>query len=75
MTMLVIARMLRLVKKGLFLSICTVPDTNGAWVGQPLHLTVQPFTWWRDQLSELGRVVECRDLLTSGVYYVVPDAE
>lgn len=71
-TMLVIRRLLDVARVGVFLSISTVPDQFGVWVGQPLHATVQPFTAWRDQLSALGTVVEARDLLTSGVFYVVP---
>ncbi len=71
-TMLVIQRLLDVAKFGVFLSISTVPDQFGAWIGEPLHQTVQSFTWWRDQLNALGRVVEARDLLTAGVYLVAP---
>jgi CRISPR/Cas system-associated exonuclease Cas4 (RecB family) len=41
-----------------FLGIALVPDQFGVWMGTPLHLTVQPFTWWRDSLKELGTVVD-----------------
>jgi 2-polyprenyl-3-methyl-5-hydroxy-6-metoxy-1,4-benzoquinol methylase len=71
-TMLVISRLLEVSRRGVFLSISTVPDQFGAWAGQPLHKTVQPFTWWRDQIHELGAVVEARDLLNAGVYLVQP---
>lgn len=69
-TMLVIHRLLSVARKGVFLSISLVPDAFGAWVGKPLHQSVQSFTAWRDQLATLGEVVEARDLLTSGVYFV-----
>ena len=69
-TMLVVHQMLRVARRGVFLSISLVPDGFGAWVGKPLHQSVQSFTAWRDQLATIGEVVECRDLLTSGVYLV-----
>lgn len=71
-TMLTIARLLETARLAVFLSIALVPDQFGAWVGQPLHQTVQPFTWWRDRLKELGELVECRDLIDAGVYLVRP---
>jgi hypothetical protein len=69
-TMLAIDQMLRVAKQALFLSVCLRADGFGAWIGQPLHQTVQPFTWWRDSLRELGMVVEARDLLTDAVFLV-----
>jgi SAM-dependent methyltransferase len=71
-TMLVLSRLLEASKSGVFLNISLVPDQFGVWVGQPLHQTVRPFTWWRDRLRDLGQLVECRDLLVSGVYFVRP---
>jgi SAM-dependent methyltransferase len=71
-TMLVAARLLAVARQGVFFSISLVPDSFGAWVGTPLHQTVQPFTWWRDHLGALGHVRECRDLLNAGVYLVEP---
>lgn len=71
-TMLVISRMLQVAGRGVFFSIALTPDQMGFWAGHPLHLTVQPFTWWRDHLRDLGELVECRDLLSSGVYFVRP---
>lgn len=69
-TMLTLARLLSLARKGLFLSIALVPDHFGIWIGANLHRTVQPFGWWRDRLRDLGQLVECRDLLVNGVYLV-----
>lgn len=73
-TMLAISRLLEVSRRGLFLSIALVPDQFGVWAGEPLHQTVQPFTWWRDRLADLGELVESRDCLMSGVYLVRPRA-
>lgn len=69
-TMLAASRILNAVKHGAFFSIALVPDNMGVFVGEPLHKTVEPFTWWRDRLAELGRIIECRDLLSNGLYLV-----
>lgn len=69
-TMLVLTRLMAVTRVGLFLSISLVPDAFGVWVGQRLHQTVKPFTWWRDRLADVGRVVEARDCLNTGVYWV-----
>lgn len=53
-----------------FFSISFLSDHFGRYVGAPLHLTVQPFTWWLALLSELGDVIEARDTLGEGVFYV-----
>lgn len=71
-TMLVVSRLLAIADRGVFLSISTVPDNFGAWVGASLHLSVQSFVDWRDQLNAVGRVVEARDLLITGAYLVEP---
>jgi len=69
-TMLAIDQMLRVARHGLFLSISLQPDNFGAWIGEPLHQTVMPFTWWRDSIRELGDLVEARDLQKDGVFFV-----
>lgn len=71
-TMLTVSRLLSVARHGLFLSIGLTPDTWGHWVGTALHQSVQSFVQWRDQLAALGEVVEARDLLTRGVYFVRP---
>ena len=71
-TMLCIAEMLRVARRGLFLSVSLVPDTFGAYLGKALHQTVQPFNWWRGSLEELGVVVDARDLINSATFYVEP---
>lgn len=50
--LLAIEHMRRSVGK-LYLEVCMVPDQFGVLVGEPLHQTVKPFTWWRDRLLEL----------------------
>lgn len=40
-----------------FFAISTVDDVMGALIGEPLHLTVQPSSWWADRLREAGAVV------------------
>lgn len=72
LTMLVVRRLLDITISGVFLSISLVPDHFGAWVGTSLHQTVQPFTWWKENLGAIGRVAECRDLLDTALFYVVP---
>jgi len=60
---------------GVFFSICFQDEAFQEMVGQPLHLTVQPFQWWLDRLRAVGTVIEARDLspnnrLKEGVFYV-----
>jgi SAM-dependent methyltransferase len=69
-TMLVLSRLLDVARHGVFLSIALVPDGFGVWVGETLHQTVRDFCWWRDRLRDLGELVECRDLINTGVYFV-----
>lgn len=45
-------------------------DVFGDRIGQRLHLTIQPFTWWRDRLAELGRLIDARDMLGRGIFLV-----
>lgn len=53
-----------------FFSISFLPDQMGALIGQDLHLTVRPFTWWRDLFREMGILLDARDLLGEGIFYV-----
>lgn len=68
-TMLVLDRIINACRVSYF-QICLVPDQFGARIGEPLHLTVRPFTWWRDRLNTIGNVVDARDLLGNGLYVV-----
>ena len=69
-TMLVVHQLLRVARHGVFFSISTVPDMSGAFIGKPLHLTVQPYVWWRDSLALVGTVLESRDLLNAVCFFV-----
>jgi SAM-dependent methyltransferase len=71
-TMLAIYQMLQVARKGLFLTVSLVPDSFGVWAGKSLHQTVQPFTWWKDSLAEVGTVIEARDLISNAVFVVKP---
>lgn len=72
LTMLVISRLLEVTHRGLFLSISLTRDNLGVWLGKQLHQTVQSFVWWRDNLNDIGQVIEARDLLNTGIYLVAP---
>lgn len=68
-TLLAVDQMLA-VADHVFLAIAFMQDEAGMWMGQHYHLTVQPYTWWRDALKEVGRVTEARDLLARGIFVV-----
>ena len=40
-----------------FFQISTVPDDMGEIIGEVLHLTVQPHSWWREKFVSLGYAV------------------
>ena len=44
------------------------PDVFGQAIGEQLHLTVKPFTWWRDRMREIGELRDARDLMGRGVF-------
>ena len=67
--MLVLERM-RQNCQSLFLCISHMPDQSGKIIGETLHLTVQPFEWWRDRLADIGEVVHARDMILESIYYV-----
>ena len=69
-TMLAAQRLLEVTKKGVFLSIMHQQEIYGSWVGRRLHLTVKPFVWWRDAFREIAEVVEARDMMERGVFYL-----
>lgn len=47
-------------------------DHFGADIGDTLHLTVRPFSWWRDKFREHGTLIEARDLVGKGIFRVTP---
>lgn len=44
--------------KRVFFAISTVDDKFGEVLGEPLHLTVQPHAWWREQFESLGARID-----------------
>lgn len=70
-TMLTVTRLLDVSKKGVFLTVGTNEDGFGLLAGSQLHQTVQSYTWWRDHLRGVGRVIEARDLLSQGAAFFV----
>lgn len=56
--------------KRAFFSIAFTPDHFGKVVGSPLHLTVESFVWWREKLKGFGKLLDARDLLGQGIFYV-----
>ena len=53
-----------------FFSIALVPDHYGEFIGEELHLTVRPFTWWRELLKEFGELKDARDISHTGIFRV-----
>ncbi len=53
-----------------FYSICLREDHFGRVVGEELHLTVQPFTWWRDKLKHHGELLDARDCIDTAIFWV-----
>lgn len=69
-TMLAVAQMLQHQRRGLFLTVGLEPDAFGVWVGTPLHETVRLYEWWWKNLQELATVVDARDRLTQGMFFL-----
>lgn len=67
---LVVDNILNHVNMGCFFSISFMPDNGGKLIGEQLHLTIKPFTWWRDLFRELGTLEDARDLPGMGLFYV-----
>lgn len=40
-----------------YFQISTVPDHMGSLIGEQLHLTVQPYEWWREKLKSLDAII------------------
>ena len=47
--------------KHCFFAISTVPDVMGGLIGEQLHLTVKPASWWAEQLTSLGAVIHWKE--------------
>jgi len=68
-TMLCIDRILSKCRTVWF-QVAFLPETFGHLIGDKLHLTVQPFSWWRDRIGGLGTLVDARDLCGMGLFVV-----
>lgn len=54
-----------------FFQICLVPDHFGQVIGEHLHLTVQPFEWWKSKFEALGyEVVWSNDQGDTALFYI-----
>lgn len=65
-------RVLRNIKDAtdnVFFQICFVEDHFGQMIGEHLHLSVHPFTWWRDKLREYWDVRDARDQIHTGIFF------
>lgn len=51
-------------------TISNKPDSLGALIGKPLHLTVQPYLWWLERLELIGTVEDARDLCGQSFFLV-----
>lgn len=53
-----------------FFQISLVPDSMGALIGAPLHLSVHPYEWWLDKFNAMGHVLWSEDCGSTALYYV-----
>jgi hypothetical protein len=59
-----------------FLAISTKPDTMGNLAGEPLHLTVESFDWWKARLEELhAKILWSEDAGGTAFFYVTAYAD
>jgi len=65
----VIENTLRLCDR-VFFHICLREDHFGQELGEHLHLTVKPYLWWLNKIKEYGEVLDARDLINNGWFYV-----
>lgn len=56
----VLENIAKCVTKLTFFSISCVPDAFGKKVGEPLHKTVQPFSWWKAAMMRYFEVKDCQ---------------
>ena len=68
-TMLVVRNLLD-VCRTVWFQIAFAHDAFGAFVGEPLHLTVQTYQWWHDRIGSVGQIIEARDLCGTGLFVV-----
>lgn len=53
-----------------FFQISLVDDHFGKELGESLHLTVKPFSWWKAKLGKYGTIREARDLVNAAIFYI-----
>jgi hypothetical protein len=53
-----------------FFHICLLPDHFGEEYETELHLTVRPYTWWKRTLEQYAQILDARDLIHNGWFYV-----
>lgn len=53
-----------------FFQISTIPDSMGAEIGQQLHLTVEPHSWWKEKLSKHGEILWDKEEEIASLFYV-----
>lgn len=66
----VLAGIARNVTRGAYFLIDHVPDEMGILIGQPLHLTVRPAAWWKEQLQHHFGTVTQHDSGPLGTAFV-----
>jgi SAM-dependent methyltransferase len=69
-TMMTIGNLLSRCTRSAWFQIALVPDEFGKAIGRPVHVTVQPFIWWRDRFATLGNLVDARDFGLRALYIV-----
>lgn len=57
--------------QNVFFAICTIPDSCGRHIGEPLHLTVQEYPWWADQLIKRECIIQHSASANSYVFFYV----
>lgn len=53
-----------------FFQISTVPDALGKLIGEPLHLSVHPFEWWKEKLAQYGKVIWSEAQKDAAIFYI-----
>jgi uncharacterized Rossmann fold enzyme len=53
-----------------FFQVCLAPDEMGVEIGQDLHLSVHPSSWWLDKFSKHGTLRHFEDHGATAVFYL-----
>ena len=54
----VLQTILRSTDRGGLLTIAHYPDSMGSRIGETLHLTVKPWAWWAERLTDAAQQIE-----------------